>query len=58
MSVELVSRNAVLMITTPAATSRAEVSFAGFGNGKRFVMRHSLALNPTNLVRYYSALKA
>jgi hypothetical protein len=33
MSVELVNRNAALIITTPPATSRAEVSFAGFGNG-------------------------
>lgn len=58
MSVELVIRNAALMITTPPATSRADVSLAGFGNGKRFVMRHIVSLNPTNLVRYYSVLRA
>jgi len=46
------------MITTPAATSRADVSLAGFGNGYRFVMRASLPLNPTNLVRYYLAIIA
>ena len=33
MSVEFVSKNAALINTTPAATSRADVSFAGFGNG-------------------------
>ena len=38
-SVEFVSKNSVLIKTTPAATSRAEVSLAGFGNGKRFDMR-------------------
>lgn len=38
-SVELVSKNSVLIKTTPAATSRAEVSLAGFGNGKRFGIR-------------------
>lgn len=52
ISVELVNKNAVLIKTTPPATSRAEVSFAGFGKGKRFVMRHIVSLNLTNLVRY------
>jgi len=52
MRVEFVSRNAVLIKTTPAATSRADVSLTGFGKGKRFVMRHIVSLNPTNLVRY------
>ena len=56
MSVEFVIKNAALINTTPPATSRADDSFAGFGNGKRFVMRQSLALNPTNLVRYYLGL--
>ncbi len=52
--VEFVSRKNALIKTTPAATSRAEVSFAGFGKGKRFVMRVIVSLNPTNLVRYLS----
>ena len=51
-SVELVSRNVVLIKTTPAATSRADVSLAGFGKGKRFVMRPSIYRYPTNLVKY------
>ena len=57
ISVCEVNKNATLVKTTPAATSRAEVSFAGFGKGKRFVMRHIVSLNPTNLVRYYRVLR-
>jgi len=55
--VEFVSRNAVLIKTTPAATNRADVSLTGFGNGKRFDMRPSLPLYPTNLVRYYRGFR-
>jgi len=55
--VEFVRRKNALIKTTPAATSRAEVSFAGFGKGKRFVMRPSLPLYPTNLVRFYRVLR-
>jgi len=47
----------VLIATTPAATMRAEVSLTGFGNGKRFVMRLSILLYPTNLVRYYLSFR-
>ena len=55
--VEFVSRNVVLIKTTPAATSRADVSLTGFGNGKRFDMRPSLPLYPTNLVRFYRSFR-